>query len=308
MFGMSESTGRDGCSAASWQGRSTSRVKAVTYDPLFTAVTQDRSRKRTFSRMQSFSSRDDVSTADVGDIVDHKPCAKKRRSFFLKDSFELKEEALAFKFSHAAKNTRMRGWLHAFIRSKWPTLSESDFKKEKSRIRRLMNRKNFGVEIPRGRPMRGTHETGKRRSHRKRATGGGRVSKASSIDFELWQWFVDTIQNVKGRMPAWLLLAEAEHLAGDLKRWAQREIEQGNLPPDFDLKLPQLDYNWLRRWRAFHHVTWRTVNLTLKCSLVVLKRRLLHLWCNVLRLRWLAYYLLGPSAIIVWINCDQKPL
>ena len=27
-----------------------------------------------------------------------------------------------------------------------------------------------------------------------------------------------------------------------------------------------------------------------------------------LRLRWLAYYLLGPSAIIVWINCDQKPL
>ena len=156
--------------------------------------------------------------------------------------------------------------------------------------------------------MRGTHACGKRRSHRKRATGGGRVSKASSIDFELWQWFVDTIQNVKGRLPAWLLLAEAEHLAGDLKRWAQREIEQGNLPPDFDLKLPQLDYNWLRRWRAFHHVTWRTVNLTLKCSLVVLKRRLLQLWCNVLRLRWLAYYLLGPSAIIVWINCDQKPM
>ena len=65
---------------------------------------------------------------------------------------------------------------------------------------------------------------------------------------------------------------------------------------------------WLRGWRSRHHVTWRTANLTLKCSMVVLKRRLLALWCNVLRLRWLAYYVLGPSAIIVWINSDEKPL
>ena len=191
---------------------------------------------------------------------------------------------------------------------KWPSLTESEAKKERCRIKALMKRTKFETAVPRGRPVRGTAKLGKKQSKRKRAAGGGRVSTADSIDFELWQWFVDTIQNVKGRLPAFALLAEAERLADDLRRWAQHQIEDGNLPPYYDLNLPNLDYMWLRGWRSRHHVTWRTANLTLKCSMVVLKRRLLALWCNVLRLRWLAYYVLGPSAIIVWINSDQKPL
>ena len=316
---MSDSTVKGPRKFVRLQRSSTSRVEAVADDPLFAAVT-GRGIKRKLSRepcahLRSVGSRDDVSsTEDVGGAARAKSCKKSRRSFLLNDSKDLKEEAEAFKSSWQAPcgkrpKLKYKGWLEAFIKMKWPSLTESETKKEKERIKKLMRRDNFGTTAVRpGRPLRGSPKCGKKQSKRKRAAGGGRVSTAVSIDFELWQWFVDTILNVKGRLPAFLLLAEAARLADDLRRWVQRQIDNGSLPPDYDLNLPHLDYAWLRGWRERHRVTWRTVNLTLKCSLVVLKRRLLALWCNVLRLRWLAYYVLGPDAIIVWINCDQKPL
>ena len=58
-------------------------------------------------------------------------------------------------------------------------------------------------------------------SKRKRVHGGGGpgIMKGMVIAEELFSWFVDTIDNVKGRLPSGLILRMAHTMANHLKTW-----------------------------------------------------------------------------------------
>ena len=118
---------------------------------------------------------------------------------------------------------------------------------------------------------------------------------------------VDTIENVKGRIPAWYLLDEAQHLLAEMEQDHQIRIDSGDVGPEIALEKPVLNRQWLHRWRLFYRVTWRTVNLRIKCSRETLLRRMLAFWSNILRLRWLHKHL-GARAELLWLDCDQKPM
>ena len=128
-----------------------------------------------------------------------------------------------------------------------------------------------------------------------------------AIGAELFAWFVDSIRNIAGRVPSFLLLDVACGFARALSQGHEQDKEAGIVPPHAVLQLPKIDYNWLRRWRRMHHVTWRTVTLRFKCSRGTLLTRLLVFWKNVLRVRFL-HDLLESHGELVFEGMDQKPL
>ena len=146
-------------------------------------------------------------------------------------------------------------------------------------------------------------------SKRKRVHGGGGpgIMKGMVIAEELFSWFVNTIDNVKGRLPSGLILRMAHTMANDLKTWHRLEKEDGRIPPHETLQLPVLNHSWLARWRKCYSLSWRTCNLRYKCPRAILVRRLKIFWSNVLRVRWL-HAKLEPDAVLVFEGFDQKPL
>ena len=146
-------------------------------------------------------------------------------------------------------------------------------------------------------------------SKRRRVLGAGGlgVMKCPAIGEELFAWFVDTIENVKGRLPACLLLLQAQIIAKDLQGLHQQEIENGSVAPHTRLALPNLNYGWLRKWRRIYGVSARMANLHFKASRNVIKHRLRVFWCNVIAVRAL-HALLEPGGELVFESVDQKPL
>jgi hypothetical protein len=142
---------------------------------------------------------------------------------------------------------------------------------------------------------------------RSQGAGGPGVVRCPAIGAELFAWFVDSIRNIAGRVPSFLLLDVANGFARALSQGHEQDKEAGIVPPHEVLPLPKIDYNWLRRWRRMHHVTWRTVTLRFKCSRGTLLTRLLVFWKNVLRVRFL-HDLLEPHGELVFEGMDQKPL
>jgi hypothetical protein len=130
--------------------------------------------------------------------------------------------------------------------------------------------------------------------------------KQAALGEELYAWFIDSVKNVKGRIPSFLLLETATLLAEDLKGFHQAQIESGKIPPQEVLQLPVLDYNWLRRWRRFFGISWRQVNLRFKISRTKLLSRLRVFWSNCLRVRFIHEFL-EPGGELVWEGMDQKP-
>ena len=145
-------------------------------------------------------------------------------------------------------------------------------------------------------------------SKRKRVYGGGApgMMKAMAIAEELFAWFVDTLDNVRGRLPSGLILRMAHTLANDLKTWHRLEQEEGRIPPHETLELPNLNHQWLARWRKSYSLSWRTCNLRFKCPRATLFQRLRIFWSNVLRVRWL-HAKLEPDTLLVFEGFDQKP-
>ena len=146
-------------------------------------------------------------------------------------------------------------------------------------------------------------------SKRRRLRGGGGPGhmKVPCIGEELFAWFVDTLNNIKGRLPSCLLLHRAELVAKDLLGIHQLRIEAGDVPPHAKLNLPVISYAWLRRWRRVYGVSARQCNLRYKAPRNVIVRRLRVFWCNVIRLRAL-HALLEPGGELVFEGFDQKPL
>ena len=109
------------------------------------------------------------------------------------------------------------------------------------------------------------------------------MMNAMAIAEELFAWFVDTIDNVKGRLPSGLILRMAHTLANELKTWHSLEKEAGRIAPHATLDLPSLNHQWLLRWRKAYSLSWRTCNLRFKCPRATLLLRLKIFWSNVLR-------------------------
>ena len=108
-------------------------------------------------------------------------------------------------------------------------------------------------------------------------------------------------------------MAQAEIILCDIRREHDIAVERGHAQSSDFPKAPNINYQWLRQWRAYYKISWRAVSLRLKCSKEVLCKRLLAFWCNVLRLRFLLDFLYkyGHSKVPIlpfWINCDEKPL
>ena len=73
--------------------------------------------------------------------------------------------------------------------------------------------------------------------------------KGIVISDELFWWFVDTIENIKGRLPSAILLDVARIIAKDAKQFVVQQIEDGKVGAHAAFDCPVLDQNWLRRWR-----------------------------------------------------------
>eukprot|EP00969_Alexandrium_andersonii_P278046 12291010-Alexandrium_andersonii.AAC.1 len=65
-----------------------------------------------------------------------------------------------------------------------------------------------------------------------------------------------------------------------MKRGHALMVEAGEVDPETALRVPVLSYGWLRRWRAHYSITYRTVNLRMKCGKAKLLRRLRAFWRN----------------------------
>ncbi|MCP4242166.1 MAG: hypothetical protein GY772_16545 [bacterium] len=149
-------------------------------------------------------------------------------------------------------------------------------------------------------------------ARRKRKFGGGRRVKAAAVGEELFAWFVDTISNVKGRIPSSMLLQQAQVIVDDLKRFHELRVENGEIPPNAQglgakLDVPVINSSWLRSWRRLYGVSWRSVNLRFKCPRHVLEERLIVFWENCLRIRFLHHFA-EPHGELVFEGFDQKPL
>ena len=149
---------------------------------------------------------------------------------------------------------------------------------------------------------------GAKAHHKCRAGAPGRTALCPQIREELFAWFIDTIENVKGRIASHMLLEQATTIAADFRAWVQSEIEAGRLEPHTVIRIPKICRMWLTRWRKQFALTWRTVNLRYKISKSKLYRRIELFFQNLFKVRWLHYYLNGEQMILCFSNADQKPL
>jgi hypothetical protein len=89
----------------------------------------------------------------------------------------------------------------------------------------------------------GTLPASKRR--RRHGAGGPGVMKCPEIGAELFAWFVDSVRNIKGRVPSSLLLHVAMVISKDLLHFHEQQKEFGLVAPHVELALPVLDHGWL---------------------------------------------------------------
>ena len=253
--------------------------------------------------------------------LEPRPSRKRRRARATHETAELGRAYAAARAGAVARRPRDQQWAQRWVVSRFPDLAR-DTKALDSMLRccrraaaKLHQASSQGRQ---GRAARGAGRSGvcTRQvppSQRKRSFGGGRRRKAPAVGEELWTWFVDTVDQVKGRLPSFLLLDQARLIADDLKRHHQEQIDNGIVPLGTKLCVPAIGGSWLRSWRHFYGISWRCVNLRFKCPRQVLLRRLAIFWENVLRVRALhaALVVAGfePSGgRLVVEGFDQKPL
>ena len=125
---------------------------------------------------------------------------------------------------------------------------------------------------------------------------------------ELFQWIIDTIQNIKGRLTGSVIKLQAETIAADFVRSYRIRIERGELEPGMVPRLPLYNDAWLYRFRLDRGLSWRMVNLRMKCGWKSLVIRLKLFFENLYTIRWAHYFLNGSKQILRFENDDEKPL
>jgi len=128
----------------------------------------------------------------------------------------------------------------------------------------------------------------------------GAPYKCPLIREYLYDWFVDIRRSVAGRISPKFVLLKARNLA-DLILQAQRAT--GHYTP-----MPKLDKHWLLRWKRDKGIVFRKPNQRIKASRQKMMTRLVAMWLNVFRVRYLAVKFLGFDIGVCIFSVDEKPL
>ena len=137
------------------------------------------------------------------------------------------------------------------------------------------------------------HEHSKGGAHT--TPGRPRPRKMACLRFELLQWFVDEVEELRGRADSSLLLTRARLLR-------DRLVAQGHSAAD----VPNVNKHFLRRWRLEFGLGMRATPLRLKISLTKATARVSCMLSNIFRLRHLWQLCHGPTPMR-WVSYDQKP-
>ena len=245
---------------------------------------------------------------------------KQRRSFLASKTTDLGKRAHEYKLSRNGPHGEVCGtWLREFCDEEWPDCKDLKVmaaNKKHTQRAHATYEKNvkvggsvFARDVNRSlrmsAPARALNKE-KIQSSRRFGQPGSRYW-TPCVREELYCWFIDSIQNVKGRITGSVMLAQARVLLDDFDRnWNIRvkagQVEEANKP-----RLPILNSSWLYRFRQEYKLSWRMVNLTFKVSQAKLFRRLDAFYCNIFKIRWLHYHLNGRKQILRFSNSDQKP-
>jgi hypothetical protein len=129
------------------------------------------------------------------------------------------------------------GWLTDFLRNEFPHLvgQSSALATERKHVQRAM--KSYQDTAKTGTVLDDSRQHGSSSSRRRRGLPG-RARMAKEVEDELFDWFVNTINNVKGRIPGSILIAEATCMAEDVTNHHKYQIERGMAEPNSEPTMP----------------------------------------------------------------------
>ena len=238
-------------------------------------------------------------------LIDCTP-VKRRRSF-------LNNNTAGLASTLAAEVNRPRGWLKQFCYREYPHLDGSAWRAEYERCRRIVR---AGAESVSEQPVATTTSDSapnRRRNQvrppvRRRKGVPGRTFLSPEIREELFQWFVDTINFVRGRINSSMLAQQAGVIATDVLSEFQKRLEEGDASESARPRIPVFSKQWVYQWRLQYGISWRQVSLRLKCSFTKLVNRCRGFWLNIFRMRWLHYFLNGKRQTLRFVDSDEKPM
>ena len=231
---------------------------------------------------------------------------KRRRSF-------LNDNTAGLASTLAAEANRPRGWLTQFCNREFGHLHGSAWHAEYERCRRIVR---TGAESVSETPVATTtsdcapkiRRRQVRPQARRRKGVAGRKFMAPEIREELFQWFVDTISFIRGRINSFMLVQQAGVIAIDVLAEFQTRLEEGDASESQRPRIPVFSKQWVFIWRLQYGISWRQVNLRLKCSFTKLVHRCRGFWLNIFSMRWLHYFLNGRRQTLRFVNSDEKPM
>ena len=117
-----------------------------------------------------------------------------------------------------------RDWLARFVKEEWGSSTD---RKETDRLKALCKRcRQIFLEeekivaelrVGPGRGRQGFRSSRTLLDQRKRKKGGGRKITCPELGYELFQWTVDTINNLKSRLFGWMLTEQARIIKQDIE-------------------------------------------------------------------------------------------
>ena len=199
-----------------------------------------------------------------------------------------------------------RDWLARFVKEEWGSSTD---RKETDRLKALCKRcRQIFLEeekivaelrVGPGRGRQGFRSSCTLLHHRRRKKGGGRKIMCPELGYELFQWTVDTINNLKSRLFGWMLTEQAHIIKQDIETYC----EAHGVP----CKLPEVNPGFLHRWRLEWGITQRAVTIVYKVPWRDVVTRVGIGLRNNIRVRVL-WERMFPGVPFRVITFDQKPV
>ena len=235
-------------------------------------------------------------------LIDCVPVTRRRRSF-------LNNSGIGLATKLAAEVNRPYGWLTAFCNREYHHLDGSAWWAEYERCRRVVRASADPVsETPVATTISDCapkhRRTQVRQPARRRKGCPGRKFMAPEIREELFQWFVDTMSVVRGRINSSMLMQQAAVIAGDILMEFEKRLSEGDASESERPKIPLFSKAWVFTWRLQYGLSWRMITLRLKCSFTKLVHRIRGFWLNLFGIRWLHYFLNGKRQTLRFVNSD----
>jgi len=225
---------------------------------------------------------------------------RRRSSYLATDTSDMRTKAMEFK-KHREESGQLYGWIQAYMVKYHQEIEsvgmpEAERKKLRARINKAARptQKYMTVRAATSAPSCSKVKLGK---ERRRFGAPGRTCWSPVLMHELYEWFIDLIGMLRCRVSSSILLFQARIICSDILASVQDDINEGRLPAGTTAKLPQLTgdagMQFIRRWRSYFDVSWRKCSLRFKCAYATILLRVTMVWENILRIRFLHYYLAG---------------